>query len=198
MLQRTLCPLAAADVLTHVAGESGIVEHVQVGVEQFAFLGAEVPRHLGVDPLDVVPGLADRTVEQRELRLDIVGVPVRNKLQACGRQHDVGRADADSGDAGYTVEARFGGDRSVAGGEALDFAGRLRVRHEAANDSSPIPATAWNRSWLDASSRLTGSARSATRPMRPSEGPSDTLPTICGLKPSLATKVNRPVAPSRK
>ena len=64
--------------------------------------------------------------------------------------------------------------------------------------SSVSPETKKKRSCSPASSKFTGSARSATSPTRPSLGFSETLPTISGFSPSLAARLKLPVARSRR
>ena len=64
LLERPLRPLAATDALADVARQRGVVEHVQVGVEELAFLRAEGFRHLLVDALDVGPRAADGLIEE--------------------------------------------------------------------------------------------------------------------------------------
>ena len=63
LLECALRPLAAADSIADVAGQGGIVEHVQIGVEEFAFLRAQILGHLFVDALDVGTRLPDGLLE---------------------------------------------------------------------------------------------------------------------------------------
>ena len=131
MFQRALGPLPLADTFPNIARQGAVVEHVQVGVEEFPLLWTQVLGHLGIDALDIVPGLTNRPVEEGEFGFHVLGIAVRYQLQPRSRQYHIGGADADARNTRDAMETRLALFRAIGTRQqAVDIARRFRMGNE--------------------------------------------------------------------
>ena len=136
LLEGALGGLSMLNALADVAGERGVVEHVQIGVEQFLLLRAQGLRHLFVDALDVLPGVLDGALEGGQLEVHVFGFLLRDQLQARHGQHHESRAEADARHAGNAFETPFVAGPAAARHPFPHVAGRFGVG-DAAGDLGP-------------------------------------------------------------
>src|SRR5690606_33859501 len=99
-------------------GTEGVVtEYVQVGVEELALLGAQLPLDLLLQLADVGAHRAQTLLEEADLRLDVATAALRNRREVCRRKYGHAGTDGHTGRSGHTVKARV--DRlDAAGAEA--------------------------------------------------------------------------------
>ena len=131
MFQRALCPLPLANALANITRQGTVVEHVQVGIEEFPLLRAEVLCHLRVDAFDVIPGVPDCSIKERKFGFDVFRIAIRHQLQPRRRKHHVGGADADARNTRNAMKTGLAFFCTVCAGEqVVHIAGGFCMRNK--------------------------------------------------------------------